>query len=487
LAESASCLSIKNGWLVRIIKNGKSIVSTDVQSGFKQDITYWNGTTHPMYLKKMAKPHLTRFVPGRIGHGLTDDIKEVADWMNSNNVVAIDHNYGLWYDRRRDDHERIRRMNGEVWSPFYEQPFARSGENTGIAAYDGLSKYDLTKYNDWYWMRLRQFAKIADQQSLILLHQNYFQHNIIEAGAHWADSPWRSANNINKTGFPEPVPYAGDKRVFMAEQFYDIDNPARRELHKAYIRQCLNNFRGTGSVIQLISEEFTGPLHFVQFWLDVIAEWKKETGEQPIIALSTTKDVQDAILADPVRSSVVDIIDIRYWFYRSDGTTYEPKGGQNLAPRQHARLTKPESTSFESVFKAVSEYRNKFPEKAVTYYSISYPQYAWASFMAGGSLACLPKIDDGRFLNSVSEMKTMPEWNSENQYALGNKDRGYIIYSGKGEIDLRLAEVPGRFDAYWINTKDGSLSKEKKQVKGGSDIKLENPGKGEMVLWLVKK
>jgi hypothetical protein len=31
--------------------------------------------------------------------------------------------------------------------------------------------------------------------------------------------------------FPEPVPYAGDKRIFMAEQFYDIDNPARRKIH----------------------------------------------------------------------------------------------------------------------------------------------------------------------------------------------------------------------------------------------------------------
>ena len=36
------------------------------------------------------------------------------------------------------------------------------------------------------------------------------------------------ANNINNTGFPEPVPYAGDKRIFMAEQFYDISNPERR-------------------------------------------------------------------------------------------------------------------------------------------------------------------------------------------------------------------------------------------------------------------
>ncbi|MBK6936887.1 MAG: hypothetical protein IPH18_08350 [Chitinophagaceae bacterium] len=152
----------------------------------------------------------------RTGKGLTDDLNEVVMEMKTTNTIAIEHNYGLWYDRRRDDHERIRRMDGEVWPPFYELPFARSGIGT---AWDGLSKYDLTKYNKFYWGRLKQFADLADQNGLLLIHQNYFQHNIIEAGAHYADFPWRTANNINNTGFMEPVNYAGDKRIFMQNSF----------------------------------------------------------------------------------------------------------------------------------------------------------------------------------------------------------------------------------------------------------------------------
>ena len=366
-----------------IIENGRLVRDGKIQTGRKHDVAWWNGNLRPSYLKRTASPHLTRFVPGRTGTGLTDGLDSVVQWMKRENIIAIDHNYGLWYERRRDDHERIRRMDGDVWAPFYEQPFARSGQGT---AFDGLSKYDLTRYNHWYWMRLKQFADAADENGLILFHQNYFQHNIIEAGAHWTDSPWRPANNINSTGFPEPPNYAGDKRIFMAEQFYDITHPVRRELHRAYIRQCLENFRDNRSVIQFISEEFTGPLHFVEFWLDVIAEWKKETGCSPLIALSVTKDVQDAILADPVRSQTVDIIDIRYWMYRADGTLYAPEGGLNLAPRQHARLTPPGRVSYESVYRSVNEYRTKYPEKAVLYYAEGYQQYAQAVFDAGGSL-----------------------------------------------------------------------------------------------------
>lgn len=408
----APALQIKNGWLVR---------GDEVQTGKRTNVQWWSGGLQPSDIKN-AKPHITRFVPGRTGKGLTDDLNEVATEMKTTNTIAIEHNYGLWYDRRRDDHERIRRMDGEVWPPFYELPFARSGIGT---AWDGLSKYDLTKYNKFYWGRLKQFADIADQNGLVLVHQNYFQHNIIEAGAHYADFPWRSANNINNTGFVEPVNYAGDKRIFYAEKFYDLSNPVRKELHRKYIRQCLNNFKDNSGVIQLISEEYTGPLHFVKFWLDVIREWEKETGKHPIIGLSVTKDVQDSILASPAYAAVVDLIDIRYWHYQADGTTYEPKGGQNLAPRQHARLLKPKKTSFEQVYRAVKEYKEKFPGKAVMYSGDSYPEFGVAAFMAGGSMAYLqPNIDKEILIVAVG-MKPAKSVN-KNEYILSDGKKSLI-------------------------------------------------------------
>lgn len=410
----APALQIKNGVLVR----GNELVA-----GKRINVQWWNGGVQGKDVQQ-AKPHITRFVPGRTGRGLTDDLNEVVNEMKATNNVAIEHNYGLWYDRRRDDHERIRRMDGEVWPPFYELPFARSGKET---AWDGLSKYDLTKYNQFYWGRLKQFADLADKNGLLLVHQNYFQHNIIEAGAHYADFPWRTANNINNTGFNEPVNFAGDKRIFYAEQFYDISNPVRRELHKKYIRQCLNNFKDNNGVIQLIGEEFTGPLHFVKFWLDVIREWEKETGKHPIVGLSVTKDVQDAVLAMPAYAAVVDLIDIRYWHYQADGTAYAPKGGQNLAPRQHARLLKPKKTSFEQVYRAVKEYRTKYPAKAVVYSGDSYPEFGIAAFMAGGSMPVLPENIDHSLLKDATGMKPVTSSNA-NEYVLSD-GKISIIYS----------------------------------------------------------
>ena len=465
------------------VQNGLLVRGNTLVTGKRRDVQWWNGSSRPYGLPS-AKPHVTRFVPGKTGRGLTDDLELMTDSLKLDNVVALDHNYGLWYDRRRDDHERVRRMDGEVWPPFYEQPFGRGGEGL---AWDGLSKYDLTKYNNWYWNRLKTFADLADQKGLVLIHENYFQHNIIEAGAHYADFPWRPANNVNNTGFPEPVPYAGDKRIFMADQFYDINHPVRRELHKAYIKKCLDNFSANNGVIQLIGAEFTGPLHFVQFWLDTIKEWEKETGKNAIIGLSTTKDVQDAILADKDRSAIVDVIDIKYWHYQADGTTYEPKGGQNLAPRQHARLLKPKASSFDQVYRAVAEYRQKFPEKAVTYAGDGFDSNGWAVFMAGGSLPNIPDAPAG-LLKDAASMKVVPlSGKSENQLVLSSGGQSFIIYNASSSaVQLDLSSAKGTFRVYHINPKTGAQLKTEETVKAGNLISVKSSSSGPEVLWIKK-
>ena len=476
IPKKAELMHVVNGWLVR----GSSVLT-----GNQHDEPWWMGSVKPYYTKT-AKPAITRFVPGRTGTGLTDDLNALTDWMVNQHIVALDHNYGLWYERRRDDHERIRRIDGDVWPPFYELPFARSGQGS---AWDGLSKYDLTKYNTWYWLRLKQFADLADQKGLVLIHQNYFQHNIIEAGAHWADCPWRSANNINSTGFPEPPPYAGDKRIFMAEQFYDITNPVRRPLHQAYIQKCLDNFSDNNGVIQLISAEFTGPFHFVKFWLQTIKEWETKTGKKELIGLSTTKDVQDSILADPSLASIVDLIDIRYWAYRSDGTAYAPQGGQNLAPRQHARLIKVGKRSFEQTYRAVHEYRQKFPDKAVIYSGDNYDNFGWAVFMASGSLACVPTIADPQFMKDASNMNAIGlPGNPDDQWALGNEGKGYIVYSdSKNPVKIDLVKTDATFSVRYIDPKDGHLLNNEETVKGGKIVEIKAPKSGAVVIWLSKK
>ena len=467
------------------IVNGWVTFQDEIITGQRLNTDWWKGDPR-VYEAPNAKPHVTRYVTGKTGTGYTDDLNEVIDIMDQQNWRVMDHHYGLWYERRRDDHEQIRRIDGEVWAPFYELPFARSGIGT---AWDGLSKYDLTKYNYWYWKRLNDFADLADNKGIVLLHQNYFQHNILEAGAHYADFPWRTANNINNTPFPEPVPYADNQRIYMAEQFYDVSNPEYRELHRKYIRKCLDNFE-TNNVIQLISDEYTGPLHFVEFWIDVIMEWEKETGKSTTIGLSTTKDVQDAILADPARSKVIDLIDIRYWSYRDDSSLYAQPSG-NLAPRQYSRIPgiKSGSRSFDQVYRSVREYKDKYPDKAVIYSEGRYDVYSWAVFMAGGSLAPIPKVENEKFLSNAASMHP---GNLEGQpwmhYVLKNDKEEYIVYNDTDEpVRVVLAEaLKNGYNIYWIDSENGKILKTLTNEMVGEGIELKKQSDKPEIIWVCE-
>lgn len=459
------------------VENGKIVCDGQLLVGNRMEIPWWSGRTKDNYLST-ARRAITRFVPGYEDNGATDRIDSVVTYMKNNGILLLDHNYGLWYDLRRTDHERVRRSNGDVWAPFYEQPFARSGE--GIA-WDGLSKYDLTKPNRWYWKRLKDFADKAGENKKLLFHENYFQHNILEAGAHWVDCPWRPVNNINGTTFPEPVPFTGDKRIFMAEYFYNEQDSVLRKLHRNYIRQCLDNFKDDGNVVQLISAEYTGPLHFTRFWLETIAEWEKETGRHPLIALSCTKDVQDSLLADKRLSKFIDVIDIRYWHYNAQGL-WAPEGGRNLAPRQHIRNMKVGSTSYAEAYKAVREYREKYPDKAVTFFAQQYPSYGWAILMAGGSCPNIP-VSDAQLLKDVSLMDVMASENTGFE-VIGKTNVGYIIYSHHEQHVTQKVES-GTYRIWHINPENGEMDVIAKIInaKGMIDFQSKN---GNNAYWVQK-
>lgn len=461
-AAPTQALRIMNGWLT---------VEGRLLTGGLLKTAWWRGSLRPGEAE-LNGPALTRFVPGRVGPGWTDELDDVLALMEQQGRPVFEHHHGLWYDRRRDDHQMVRRADGEVVAPFFEQPFARSGQGR---AWDGLSRYDLTRLNPWYWSRLREFALRCEARGFALLHQHYFQHNVLEAGAHWADFPWRSANNINETGFPEPPPYAGDKRIFMAEQFYDVTHPVRAPLHRSYIRQALEAMRSRSNVLHSLGAEFTGPLSFMRFWLEVVRHWARETGEHPWVVLSAPKNVQDAILADAELRRCVDVIDFRYWWRTARGE-FAPPGGQHLTLRQFERRWSGGRPRDEDLAVMAAEYRQRFPEKALI---CDFDAARWAWLCAGGSLPRLPADTDPELLRAVPLMRPWPHGSPELR-VLGEPDRQWLIWtSGNARF------VPGRTGERWqvraVAPETGRVDRQR-TVDGAETLQLDRSS----VWWLVR-
>lgn len=435
------------------VKDGKLLFCGQLLTGNRQNTPWWNGRVRYSAFPKMADG-VTRFIPGMEGQGTTTRIDSVVAHFKNNHISVFNQNYGLWYDRRRDDHERIRRRDGDVWAPFYEQTFARSGKGK---AWDGLSKYNLDKLNPWYVSRVRELAAKGAQNGLVIINQHYFQHNILEAGAHWVDCPWRPVNNVNGTVFPEPVPFAGDKRVWVAEYFYNINNPVMRKLHRQYIINMLDAFVGQPNIIHSIGEEYTGPYDFTKFWLQTVDEWERSTGRHAVVALSCNKDIQDSIMKDAGLSKVVDIINIEQWWHTSKGL-YAPEGGKNLAPRQYLRRFRPAKVAFGDVYRSVSECRRSYPDKAVVYYGTDYPRMGWAVLMAGGSCPNIP-VADKVFLEDVAGM--VPSDVSGDVYVMERDNGDALVYmnSSNAPADIKLKN--GKYALYNVNETNGVINKVK--------------------------
>jgi len=198
--------------------------------------------------------------------------------------------------------------------------------------------------------------------------------------------------------------------------------------------------------------------------------------------------VQDAILNDANRANAVDAIDIRYWYYKEDGSAYAPQGGVNLAPRQHARKLKTGKETDDQVYRAVREYREKYPEKVILYSTDGSSRFGWSVLMAGGSLPNIPTIALSAFYSELSSMKFVNgNTFSDAVWKLENKGKAYLFYAKNSQdILIDLSNYKGDFEVYSINATTGSVSKNT-NISGGKTVVIPAADVKEKVLFITKK
>lgn len=453
------------------IVNGRFVCNDRTVIGDSYSVNWWKGHIAPSD-PSVHGVGITRYAPGMSGQGVTDDLDVLTERMKTQQIPFMQHWFGLWYDRRRDDHALDQRVDAQVRAPFYEMPWARSGQGQ---AWDGLSRYDLTQYNPWFFERLQTFAALAERKGLVLYHNYYNNHNVVESGAHWVDCPLRPVNCIQDTGLTEPPPFT-DGRIYIADEFYDITHPERRRIHAAYIRKTLDELGDMPNVVHSVAFQYSGPLEFQRFYLDTVKQWQEEHGVHPKIALIAAKDVTDAILNDPRYEPLIDVIDTRYWQYTQQGDLYAPNGGQNRAFREMRRerfgrgaAEVPPATLPAQVVKQVREYKDRFPDKAVV--CLQAGTGALPGLIAGAAQVVMIETDRAvaptpyplfTTLDRVlgDRLHRMPRFDTlaDQVWSLAEPHQTYAVLSVTGSsFTLDLTEASGTFAAQWIQAATGAL------------------------------
>ncbi len=455
-------LSMSNGYFM---VGGKAVFGPSIGSAL------WKGQVVLGRVREMGTSP-TRWAPGHVGPTMTEDLEALTDTMVAQHTEFYYAFPGLWYDRRRDSHLITKWEDGEVYAPFFESPWARSGQGR---ATDGLSKYDLTKFNPWYFARLRELADDCAAKGLVFVYQAYDNHNVEEAAAHWAEYAWRQANCINDVGFPEPPNWEGatQSRHHIAEEFYDVTDARRRPLHELYIRHILDVLGDEPNFVLTLGYQFAGPLPFQLFFIDTVSAWEKAHGKRIRLQLQTSKAVTDAILSDSVRGAHIDVIDTRYWQYLEDGKLFAPDGLGKLAFREIRTNTFGRDaimpTKAEFVYRQVREYRDKFPGKAVVtghggFGPIPVLMAGGASPVSAESAAPFaggPR-NDAAFYAFVSErladvlpaMRPLDGFAGDAWCLADAKRSNVLLYSMSGPT-MALAQPMAGQNATWFNPRDG--------------------------------
>lgn len=479
-AAPPNALRLQNGWFVY------------------KDRVIWGYAQRNAWWRPGERPNITRRDPGVIAPNRTEDLDKLTDNMIRFAYPGFEHNFGLWYDRRRDQHDTAPRKDDKVVPPFLEQPWARSESGR---AWDGLPKYDLTQYNAWYFDRLKMFASLCDRKGAVFFHNFYLQHALLEADTHYCDFPWRPANCIQTTEMPDRVP--------AANAFYDVSHPLRRELHRAYIRKCLDELSPYSSVVHMLSEEYTGPASFAQFWLDVVSEWEKEKSRKVLIGIGATKDVLDVIAGDPR----VSVVDLRYWWYKPDGSVFAPKGGIEVAGRYTSGRDASKTTPL-AIYRQTQECRLRYPDKALIHRIEASRQQSLAFLFGGGSMlvrnmvyadakdpiqyevppdsAIIQPTYDFLNRNLTRQLQAMtPQQslinNPDSNFCLADAGRTYLVYAmAGGPIQLDLKTTAGEFRARWFDPRTGALRDAREVlVEAGAVQIFDCPSTEDWVLWLA--
>jgi hypothetical protein len=144
-------------------------------------------------------------------------------------------------------------------------------------------------------------------------------------------------------------------------------------------------------------------------------------------------------------------------------------------------LLKPKASSPQQVYRAVLEYKTKFPDKAVIYSGDGADRNGWAVLMAGGSLPNV-KVKDVSFLQAAAAMQ--PTAIGDDWYLGG--EQGMILYNLADKIDIDLRGAKINFEVVWVSASTGEINKTKQGIKGGNLTSFKKPSK-DSVLWLKKK
>lgn len=370
-------------------------------------------------------------------------------------------------------------------------PYARTGPGTAL---DGLPKFDLTKFDQEYFARLRNRVHAAGEQGIyvsVMLFQGWSieTKNFPPMTKPWRGHPFNRANNIN--GF-NGDPNGDDE----GSEIHMLQIPEIIAIQESYVRKAVATLHDLDNVLWEISNESSGSSKDWQYhMIDFIK--RCEAGEQK---------------QHPV------------------GMTFCYPGGENAdllgGP---ADWISPNSTKQADYCEnpPVGDGRKVIVSDTDHLWGVGGDRaWVWKSFTRGLNPIFMDPVDMPKWESvrqamgmtlayanrmNMSNMRSREDLASSG-YCLANPGEEYLIYMPlevpwlesrhffhrltrpirnirrllKGEVTLDLSSHLAKFRVEWLNPCNGEIARGR-SVDGGTKLSFTAPFRGDAVLYVRKE
>lgn len=342
----------------------------------------------------------------------------------------------------------------------------------GIAA-DGLPKFDLTKFNQNFFNRLRQRVLMARDRGIYVSVMLFNGWSIVSKSPSnpWTVHPFNRSNNINNVN--------GDpNNNGNGEETHTLQIPAIVALQEAYLRKVLDTLNDLDNVLYEVSNETDGTPAATQWEYHIINYVKNvEAGEPNQHLIGMTAQYPNGNNSD-LFNSPAD------WISPNSSASYPYNYQTNPPPANGSKVIIADTDHLWGIGGDRG--------------------WAWKSFLRGlnviymdpylGDCADVPADESLRknlgyilaYADKMDLLNMSPQPNlSSTGYCLANIGHEYLVYSTSGRsFTVNLASIPGSFSVEWFNPSTGK-STSGGTATGGGSRSFSPPFSGDAILYLA--
>jgi len=353
----------------------------------------------------------------------------------------------------------------------YCQPLAYSRTGPG-SALDGKPKFDLDKFDQEYFTRLRSRVAAADKKGIyvsIMLFQGWsiYSHGY---GNPWPLHPFNKANNIN--GIDGDADGDGE-----GKEVHTLQLPAIKSLQEAYVRKVIDTVNDLDNVLYEITNETAiyskdWQYHMVRY----IKSYEATKPKQHLVGMSAFDSGREGSM-EALYGSPVDWI-----------------APQNDGEAGDFRDDPPAADGSKVMISDTDHLWGVGGDRT----------WAWKSFTRGLHTIYMDPIINsdgtaeplwqearkamGLILNLAGKMN-LPKMTPRNdlastRYCLANLGTEYLVYLPRsGKVIVDLTANPGPFVIEWIHPVDGTVTPSE-VVMGGDKRIFKSPLSNDAVLYI---